>query len=253
MRYIVYIALIIAAATVGLYIFDQVNAPAPPEDAALIINNRTISLAELKTRYERNPYGATDRKAFLDSIITRELLIQEAQHTGIDKEENFRRSVQEFFEQSLIKVLMDRKLQEFQAPLSVTEIAAYRNRLNKRLQLSLWHYPTLEAAATGQGSHREALSETFFDLPLLLRHKILSLSAGEKSAPFATDHDFVVLSLDAETPLATGEYQELSEALLVKKIAEEKRALKMDQWVASLREKAHISILPQSAELGDIQ
>ena len=253
MRYIIYIALIIIAATFGLFTFDHLNAPAKPTDAALIVNDRTLTLDELRIRYERNPYGGTDREAFLESVITRELLIQEAQKTGIDREENFRRTVQEFFEQSLIKVLMDRKYGQFQEPLSEDEIAAYRNRMNKRLQLTLTRYPTHDAALAAGDGVKETLSEAFLDLPPLVREKILHVAPGEKSEPFAAGKDFIVVHVDTESPLATDADEEISEALLVKRIAEEKQALKMDQWVATLRHNARVSVLPKSNELGAFQ
>lgn len=253
MRYISYIALILAAATAGIFAFDRYNTPAPTDDAALIVNSRTLTLAELKDRYDRNPYAGEDREAFYESIITRELLIQEAQRTGIDREESFRRTVQEFFEQSLIKVLMDRKYRALQEPLGAEEIAAYRSRVDKRYQLTLLRYPTLDAARQNRDGIRETLSEAFLDLPALLREKMLTLAPGGESPAFAAGKEVIVVRLDAEEPLAAEEITELSEAMLANKIAEEKRALRMDQWVETLRRNAQVTVLPKSSELGGFQ
>lgn len=253
MRYIAYIVFILVTATAGIFAFGRFDTPAPPDDAALIVNSRTLTLAELKDRYERNPYAGEDRDAFYESIITRELLIQEAQKTGIDREENFRRTVQEFFEQSLIKVLMDRKYQAFQEPLSPEELVAYRSRMDKRFQLTLLRYPTLKAAQERLGEDRESLDEAFLDLPALVREKLLDLAPGEETQPFASGHEFIVVHFDAERLIPVGEQTVLPDALLSKKIAEEKRALKMDQWVETLRRGAQVTVLPKSKELGGFQ
>ncbi len=253
MKYIAYIALIITAATIGLFAFGRFNTPPPPVDAALTINNRTLTLAELQNRYDRNPYGGGDRDTFYESVITRELLLQEAQRAGIDREESFRQTVQEFFEQSLIKVLMDRKYQELLPSLTPEEIAAYRSRMDKRFRLTLLRYPTVELAQLGRDGTAEPISETFLDLPALLREKVLKLKPGEKTEPFIAGQDIIVVRLDAEESLVEEDKTVLSEPQLVKKITEEKRAMMMDQWVEGLRQKAQVSFLPKSAELGGTQ
>jgi len=242
MRYILYIVLIVTTATIGIFFFWYFSAP-PPTEAALVVNNRSLTLADLKDRYQRTSYGNEDREAFYESVILRELLIQEAQKAGIDREENFRRTVQEFFEQSLIKVFMDRMYQEFSISLSPEEIAANQSRMRNRFRLTLSRYPSLDAARQRHDGVVEKLSEAFLDLPAYLREKIMTLAPGNSTLPFAIGKEFIIVRLDAAEPLDEREQATISEAMLVKKITEEKRALMMDQWIETLRRDAQVTFL----------
>lgn len=253
MKYIAYVVLIMVAATVGIFAFNLLNKPSPPTDAALIINGRTVTLPDLQDRYERSPYGREDRDAFYESVIVRELLVQEAQKAGIDREESFRRMVQEFFEQSLIKVFMDRKYQEFSIALTPEEIDAYQKHLNRRFRLTLLHYSSLDEAQQNRNSTAEHLNAAFLDLPVRIRWELLALEPGDKTAPFPIEKEYIVVELEANEPLAPEEQTIFEGTTLKNKIMEEKQRLMMDRWINALRHNAQVSFLiSKNAELGRV-
>ena len=70
----------------------------------------------------KDSYGSNEKKHFIHSLINKELLIQEAQRLEINREESFRRSVENFYEQSLIKNLMDRKYADLKIKVSERDV-----------------------------------------------------------------------------------------------------------------------------------
>jgi hypothetical protein len=112
------VVMVVALALIVFQFFE--GRPDAGKKAAIIINDKVITLDEFAGM---KPSHDEHRADFINSLIARELLIQEAQRTGIDKEENFRRSLQGFYEQSLVKVLMDRKLTLLSIPRPTLKIS----------------------------------------------------------------------------------------------------------------------------------
>ena len=61
------------------------------------------------------------KKEFLDQLIEKELLIQEAKRLKLDREERFIRTIERYWEATLIRDLMDLKGKEIIERASVTE------------------------------------------------------------------------------------------------------------------------------------
>ncbi len=62
-----------------------------------------------------------DEKAFLDQLIQKELLIQEAKQMNLDTREEFIRDIQRYWESTLIKNLMELKGKEITKKVYVSE------------------------------------------------------------------------------------------------------------------------------------
>ena len=77
------------------------------------INNYEITKQEFLEEFKGSAYGVSDteesRKSFLDNLINRKLVLQEAQREGLDKDSAFLKSIERFWEQSLLKVMLDKK------------------------------------------------------------------------------------------------------------------------------------------------
>jgi len=77
------------------------------------INNYEITKQEFEEEFKDSAYGVSDteesRKSFLDNLINRKLVLQEAQRQGLDKDSAFLKSIERFWEQSLLKVMLDKK------------------------------------------------------------------------------------------------------------------------------------------------
>ena len=77
------------------------------------INDYKITRDEFETEFKDSVYDAVDtpesRQNFLNALIDRKLILQYAQKEGFDKEKPFLKSIEKFWEQSLLKVVLDRK------------------------------------------------------------------------------------------------------------------------------------------------
>jgi len=78
MRYIYYIIGIILVAGIAVVATGHLLKPATNDDAALTVNGRTISIEEIDSRQQYASYPYRSLNDFIDDLITRELLIQEA-------------------------------------------------------------------------------------------------------------------------------------------------------------------------------
>ncbi|MGE5279316.1 MAG: SurA N-terminal domain-containing protein [Deltaproteobacteria bacterium] len=90
----------------------------PAPDVLARVNNYTITRAEFEREFQDSRYarpkaanGKADipqaRREFLDNLVNRKLMLQDAQARGMDKDPAFLRSVEKFWEQSLLKVYLE--------------------------------------------------------------------------------------------------------------------------------------------------
>jgi peptidyl-prolyl cis-trans isomerase SurA len=107
---------------------------APVKPVLVTINNYSISREEFDREFIDSPLAKKDtreaRKQFLEMLINRKLLLQEAQKLGLDKDAEFLKSIERFWEQSLLKAYLDRKTQEVAGQIFISDFAveqAYKN------------------------------------------------------------------------------------------------------------------------------
>jgi len=102
----------------------------PEDKAAILVNDYTLSADEFNDLLDDSGIAKDEPKqkqAFLDNLITRKLILQQAQKEGLDKEGDFLKSIERFWEQSLLKIVIDKKISEAANNIEVTEqdIASY--------------------------------------------------------------------------------------------------------------------------------
>jgi hypothetical protein len=94
-----------------------------PEPILAKVNNYEITLVEFQERFQNSPYAANDtlksRKDFLDVLINQKLMLQQAQADGLDKNQDFLRSIERFWEQSLLTRVLERKSNEISGSIIV--------------------------------------------------------------------------------------------------------------------------------------
>ena len=93
-----WIILIIALAVGGCF------KPKPPEEVIARVNDYEITLAEYEEGFAASPFSARSdkllaRQEYLSSLIDRKLILQDAQKKNIDKEKEFLKSIERFWEQ----------------------------------------------------------------------------------------------------------------------------------------------------------
>jgi len=95
---------------------------------AVVINNLKLSAGELQQELtlaaasSREPLSRTDGEPeWISRLIERELLVQEAQRLGLDRQPDFMRTIERFWKEALLKQLLDRKAREINAQVHVYE------------------------------------------------------------------------------------------------------------------------------------
>lgn len=241
MKYIITILVIIcAAASVTLY-FIWPEKAADTANVAVTVNGHNLAKNSVETAGETNGYHSEEYADLLDSAITRELLIQEAQRQDLDKEESFRVSLKTFYEESLIKTLMDRQYSGPTTIITDAEVDTYLSYFGKTVTFS--RLPVADHKLHVSAEVTVPQNEVLFDdLAEPMKILLSSLKPGEYAVKFDTGNEQYAIRLEK-----VGETSEtiapLPDREHVKVMLEEyKQQQQIDNWLYELRNKASITI-----------
>ena len=104
------------------------------------INDYDLTLDEFQTQLAQEVRFDKDfkvtkeaKKAFLDQLITKEILIQEAKRRNLDRKEKFIRAIERYWESTLIRDLMEMEQQDIEKRTLVSqeEIEMRYNEMKK--------------------------------------------------------------------------------------------------------------------------
>jgi len=89
------------------------------------VNNYEITKNKFEEEFKESIYGTSDtleaKKEFLANLINRKLILQDAQAKGLDKKQGFLRMIERFWEQSLLKLALDNKVEEISGSIAVSD------------------------------------------------------------------------------------------------------------------------------------
>ncbi len=100
-------------------------------DPPIVIDGIPFSAEEFENEYKRSSYANIDtpevKKEFLDLFIAKKLVIRAAEKQGLDKDPDFLKDVEAFWQQSLFKLYVERQAQRFidKAEVSEAEMKDY--------------------------------------------------------------------------------------------------------------------------------
>ena len=246
------------------------------EPVVALVNGRAITQAEFdlrwqelsdatRTRYEKDG----GKRRFLDELVTRELLLQEARHRGIDRDDTIRDKTQRYKEQLVLDELLKGKLQS-KVEITQNELDAYFKAHAHELldplkvQVSLMLLPNLYAAKDLESQVNQGGSFVNFAKRYSIHEKskanggdlgpyrkglvgpevdavIHSIKPGLISAPIKTDEGYYLVRttpLDKETIEADLATQErLRQELLA-----DKRRRRFEDVIADIRANATVRL-----------
>ncbi|MCD4718869.1 MAG: hypothetical protein K8S13_03290 [Desulfobacula sp.] len=240
MKYVYYIIAIMIVFS-GLAAYGLFNTRVEISKPFLSINDRIISEDEFEKMSHAKTSHVMSREQFIESVITKQLLIQEAIRMDINKEESFRQSVENFYEQSLIKILLDRKWDSLVVDVTNDEIAKYEALIQNRLFFTKMIYPSLKDAQKRTNETIEKLEADFIDLSDDLKFMVLNLNIGESSKLKKTNFGIFVYMLDdiqkKEDP---GKKEEFDIKRVSLFIQDKKKEQLLAQWTDTIRQTAEI-------------
>ena len=98
----------------------------PREESAISIGEIRITAKEFDNAFNRSAYREVPskeaRKDFLEIFINRKLILKQAEKQGLDKDPQFLESVQSFWAQSLLKLILDKKIEQITSDTSITDV-----------------------------------------------------------------------------------------------------------------------------------
>lgn len=238
MKYIYYIAGILVVFSM-LAVYGLQDTRVEISKPAIVINDRIITESEYNALLPSKPYYMTEDQ-FIDSIITKQLLIQEGVKQDINKEETFRASVENYYEQSLIKLLLDRQLTTLAVEVSEQEIERYHSLSQSKIHVSKLRYETLAAALAGENPILQKIESDFMDISDDLKFIVFTLKKGQSSAPFVTNAGVIVYRLEEIISLDAGKISGIDMEKIALFIQEKKKEVLMDEWSKKLKENAEI-------------
>lgn len=242
MKYIYYILAVVILFT-GLAVYGLFDTRVEVSEPVLSVNDRIFSKAELEALLKLDPSDMT-RQQFIESLIEKQLLIQEGINQEINKEEGFRRSVQNFYEQSLIKILLDRKFDSLVVDVTTQEVARYEKLIKQKVALTKRIYPNQEDFEKKKNETLEKIQSEFINLSDQLKFIVLSLKPGTTSEQSKIrDGSVVTYQLDSVSP-ANLDPAVVEKMFDVKKVSlfiqDQKKEALVREWIAEIRESAEI-------------
>ncbi|MBL7131537.1 MAG: SurA N-terminal domain-containing protein [Candidatus Omnitrophica bacterium] len=108
-----------------LFIFSGCGKIDKSSPVAIEIDKIKITVNEFEEAFKNSFYAKEDtpssRKEFLDYFVTRKLILKEAEKQSLDKDQNFLKDVELFWEQSLLKRILDRKIKELSLNVKIDD------------------------------------------------------------------------------------------------------------------------------------
>lgn len=274
------------AGAIGAGIFLLVGCAPPPEEGVLaLVNGRQITRTEFearwgelaeatKARYEKEG----GKRLFLDELITRELLMQEARKLGLDQNDAIRDKAQRYKEQLILDELLKDRIKA-KVELSQEELDAFYEKHSNELltplkvRVSQMLLPNISAAKDlekqiNQGGHFAQFAQRYsidekskakggdlgpYRKDLVapeIDEVIHTLKPGFVSAPIKTDAGYylvMISSLDTEIIQADVAVRER----LRQELLNEKRRKRFDGVIADIRAKAVIRLADASRYVTD--
>ena len=97
---------------------------AKDENEVIKIGDIGVSLEEFDLAFATSGLasgGEAKRREFLDTFISRKLMLLEAEKMGLDKDPQFLQNIQLFWEQSLLKLVLQRKMNELSSTIKIDD------------------------------------------------------------------------------------------------------------------------------------
>ncbi|HET7453842.1 MAG TPA: peptidyl-prolyl cis-trans isomerase, partial [Thermoanaerobaculia bacterium] len=214
--------------------------------------------------------GEVEARAFLDKVIDRKLLIQEAYRLGLDQQEDVRKAIDEFEETKAVEYLLRTEIDEKAVPSDVEIKRAWETNTSLVYEMRLIEAPTREEAAA---AYLEVLEGKSFEdvaracstgssriyggkLPLVgwgsldpsVEAVAFSLEPGDTAPPVRSASGWAVVKMEEIHPVERPEFDKAKmriEGILKKRKLDERRKAYSEYLVA----KYHASPTPLGRSL----
>lgn len=231
-----------------------------------------VKLSAPSGKFSMEDLGDEETKRdLLDELITKKVLVQEAGRGGFDREKEFMREIEKYWEQALIKFLLEEKSREIAGSLKInnSDIEEEYARRKKRVLVELVimdEGPKAEELARA-GDRFDKVKESFKesiileqapewresgDLPEDLEGRVFFMNRGETTEAVSYDGNWAVLRVldvgEKEMPPLEEVREEIRRDIV--KTREEEM---LDDWISELKKGAKVKIDEDTLESIDLK
>jgi peptidyl-prolyl cis-trans isomerase C len=210
------------------------------------------------------------REAYLEEMINKKILIQEAQKQNYDKEKFFMEEIEKYWEQALLKLLLKKKGEELTRNVMVSseevkeEYSRMKRRINAEIivlndektakELSSSQEKFEEVRSLHKGSIISDKADWFYygDLPWKLENTLYGLKPGGVSLPVKENEGFIVFRVIQEEAVPSEAFEKVAEELR-NNIMKRKEEESIESWMAGLRKSARVTINKKALQQVDLK
>lgn len=213
------------------------------------LSNKYALANDLKTKFD-----------ILDDLITKKLLILEAQNKNFDKDAAFLKEIQHYWEQALIKRVLNEKLSELSLKIDVKDSEAEKeySRMRQKVMartVVLYNKKAAEELSKAADNFDETkvkykddivLDEPdkwylYGDLPRYIEDIVFDLKQGEISPPIAYGSNWMVVRV-LGVDMGQREPFEKAADSIRQNIFKRKQEELFEKWITTLRSNSDIDI-----------
>jgi parvulin-like peptidyl-prolyl isomerase len=232
-----------------------------------LINNYTLTVEDFKREVSPLLDGKTlsddsqkAKEEMLEELITKEVLLQEAQKLNLDKEDVFMREIENYWKQTLLKLLINKRSKEVFVNTYVEDrqVLDEYQRMKRKIYAQVVIVQDKEVAATlseaadAFDTKVEDFKEKILagktpewwmsgDLPQEVETLLFGLKAGDISKPVAYGNNWVIIKMIKEEENVVAPIEEV-ESTIRNNILQTKIAESVDAWIKELRQKASVKV-----------
>ncbi len=207
-------------------------------DAVVTINGRTLTKQFFQNHRERDP-GDTDSENYVETIITKQLLLAEAQRRHIDQQPEFRLALKTLYENSLIELLQKQVNNEIKTTVSKEEVNNYLLAFGKTYTFYILK-TTRPVAIESIVSQGTKYVSRFEELGSALRQSLATMKTGNVARTYAFSRDTIAIYLEkveGETILPP----DFDTEKIKNQLQQIKKEKYFNTWLEKLRGQAEIS------------
>lgn len=225
---------------------DKAKEYSPQDKCVAVINNYTLTVSDfkdgLKTALAQKSLAedpARAKREILEELITRKVLIQEAQRENFDKQEKFMKEIERYWEQALLKFFLRKKAQEISESIRADkgEVAAEYEKMKKRIFAEITVYDNKGKAVSGPKT--EWIS--YGDLPGRLEDAAFSLKAQDEGKRIPYEENTVYIKVIKTEPVEVAPLDKVEPEIIQNILNKTKEAI-FEKWIANLKKDSSIRI-----------
>jgi len=201
------------------------------------------------------------KQDILEEIINKKILVQEAERENLDKEKDFMKGIERYWEQSLIRALLRKKMTELSEGITVSddEIIAEYIRMQLRINANIVIVDE-KIAAENLASSKEKYDEVkqslktkgsiiqektgwweVGDLSGTLEKVLFSLEPGQTSYVVPENGNWVVMRVFDKGTVEIEPFADMR-SFIYENILKRKKKQSLEKWIRGLRKNSRIII-----------